>query len=250
MTRPTALIADDEPALLAFLRRELAACWPELEVVGEARNGEEALAMIGSLRPAVAFLDIRMPALSGLEVARRAGPACHYVFVTAYDEFAVDAFDHAAIDYLLKPVARDRLVRTAARLRERLALLPRDVSSLIEQLGRQMPAVPQYLQWLQVAQGDDIFVVGAEEVDLFQSADKYTLAYARGKEWVIRKSLKALEDELDPARFWRVHRHAIVRVGAIERANRALGGRVVLHLRGRPQVCPVSRAYAHRFKQL
>jgi DNA-binding LytR/AlgR family response regulator len=250
MRTPTALIADDEPALRNFLRQELAACWPELDIVGEARNGAEALDMIERLRPDIAFLDIRMPTLSGMEVAQRAGPVCHVVFVTAYDEFALQAFDSAAIDYLLKPVSRERLARTADRLKEKLSTLPRDISSLVEQLSRRLQAAPQYLQWLQLSHGDEIFVVAVDEVDLFQSADKYTLAITSGKEWVIRKPLKALEDELDPARFWRVHRNTIVRVAAIDRAAREIGGRLVLHLRGRPQTCPVSRAYVHRFKQL
>ena len=250
MSGPTALIADDEPALLEALRRALAECWPELAIVAEARYGADALALIERLRPDIAFLDIKMPSLSGIEVARRAGARCHVVFVTAYDEFAIQAFDQAAIDYLLKPVSRERLAGTVARLRERLAALPRELPALLEQLGRRLQAGPQYLQWLQVSHGEEIFVVATEEVDLFQAADKYTLAITAQREWLIRTPLKALEDELDPDRFWRVHRNAIVRVAAIERVTREFGGRLTLHLLGRAQSCPVSRAYGHRFKQM
>jgi DNA-binding LytR/AlgR family response regulator len=250
MRTATALIADDEPALRNFLHRELQTCWPELDVVGEAGNGTEAAEIIERLRPDVAFLDIRMPAMSGLEVAQRTGALCHLVFVTAHDEFAVEAFDNAAIDYLLKPVSRERLQRTVARVKERLASLPRDLTALIAQIqGPQAPA-PSYLQWLQVSHGNEIFVVAAAEIDLFQSADKYTLAITPTKQWVIRKPIKDLENELDPTQFWRIHRNTIVRVAAIDRAAREFSGRLVLHLRGRSQACPISRAYAYRFKQL
>ncbi len=261
--RPTAVLADDEPPLLAYLRRELQAAWPELAIVGEAGDGEQALAMIQALRPDLAFLDIRMPGLSGLEVAARlaqwqaarasgpgpAAPCCRVVFVTAYDQYAVDAFEQAAVDYLLKPVTGERLQRTIERLRTSAAdRAPAPGLPELLELVRGLRAPPTYLHWLQAAQGDELTLLPAADIDLFQSSDKVTLLSNPRGEWVIRTALKELEEQLDPAQFWRVHRNAIVRVGAIERVSRDLQGQLQIRLAGRARLVAVSRAYAHRFK--
>jgi DNA-binding LytR/AlgR family response regulator len=248
--RPAVLIVDDERLLAAELRRAVAATWPEAEVVAEAYDGNDALARVRALAPDVTFLDIRMPGLSGLEVAQQIGASTHVVFVTAYDEYAVQAFEAGAVDYLLKPVEPERLAVTVERLRARLDETPRDLGSVLQQLLRQ-GAVPaaQRLQWLQVGEGSDIRILPVAEVCLFQAADKYTLVRTMEREWVIRTPLKELEDELDPELFWRVHRNTIVRVAAIELAHRDVMGRVSLRVRGLRDAVAVSRAHAHLFRQ-
>ncbi|MGC3997981.1 MAG: LytTR family DNA-binding domain-containing protein [Anaeromyxobacter sp.] len=250
MSRPTALLVDDEAGLLAFLRRALAACWPELEVVGEARDGATALARFEALRPDVVFLDVQMPGVGGLEVARALAGRCHVVFVTAHEQYALQAFEHAAVDYLLKPVEEARLAATVARLRARLTAPPPDLAAVLAELARRMRPAGRTLEWLQVQVHQDLVLVAVDEVDLFQSSEKYTLALAGPEEWVIRTPLKELEEQLDPDRFWRVHRSAIVRVAAIARVSRDAGGQPVIHLRRGDRVVSVSRAYAHRFKQM
>lgn len=249
MTRPTALLVDDEPALRAFLRRELAAAWPELRVVGEAGDGDEALRLAAELEPDVLFLDVRMPGPDGLAVAERLARPCHVVFVTAHDDFAVAAFERAAADYLLKPVSRSRLERTVARLRERLGAAP-DLPALLASLRAGLGPPARRLEWLQCSVRDEIELVAVDEVDLFRAADKYTVVRGRRGEWIIRTPLKELEEALDPARFWRVHRNAIVRVAAVQRVRRDLGGQLLLQLHGHDEPVPVGRSYQPRFKQM
>lgn len=255
MKQPTALIADDEAPLRAFLRRRLAECWPALQIVGEAENGQEALEMIEALQPDVAFLDIRMPLLSGLEVASRLPQPLHVVFVTAYDEHAIQAFDNAAVDYLLKPVGMERLAKTAERLKSLLAAgsaePPSGLSELLARLPVELSELrgkPNYLQRIQAGADGGIVMVPVDSVDYFQAADKYTLVVTPDKEWLIRRSLKELEAALDPERFWRVHRNAIVRLAAIERGAQDERGNFVLHLHRRQQPIGVGRNYLHRFK--
>ena len=203
-------------------------------------------------QPDVAFLDIRMPALSGLEVASRLTVRPHVVFVTAYDEHAIQAFDNAALDYLLKPVSLQRLGKTVARLKALLAdksgePLPK-LSQLLALLPDELRAKPAYLQRIQVSANGDIVIVPVDNIDFFQAADKYTLAVTPEREWIIRKPLKELEAELDPERFWRVHRNAIVRLAAIERAMQDARGGFVLQLHRHQQTLGVGRSYQHRFK--
>ncbi len=250
MPRPTAIIVDDEPGLVAQLQKALAARWPDLEVVATAGDGPRALALVDQHRPDVVFLDIQMPGMSGLEVARRLAGRSHVAFVTAFDQYAVEAFDNAAVDYLLKPVDGERLARSVARLRERLASRPPDLGALLDRLADRLRPAAATLQWLQVQERQDVVLVAVEDVDVFQSSEKYTLALTADREWVIRTPLKELEAQLDPARFWRVHRSAIVRVAAVARVSRDLGGQLTVHLKAGGRSVAVSRAYAARFREM
>jgi DNA-binding LytR/AlgR family response regulator len=245
---PTALLVDDEPELVAYLRGALAWLWPELEVL-EAGDGPSALQMFETHRPEVVFLDVQLPGMTGLEVARRIGGRCHVVFVTAFEQYALQAFEHAAVDYVLKPVDDERLAETVERLRARLLVPPADLTALLSALAQQRPS-REYLEWLQVQDRKDLVLVAADEVDLFQSSEKYTVVLAGEKEWIIRTPLQELEEQLDPSRFWRIHRNAIVRAGAVARVSRNASGQLVVHLRRGDRSVPVSRAYARRFKQM
>jgi DNA-binding LytR/AlgR family response regulator len=257
----SAVIADDEPALAAYLEKTLRACWPELQIVGRAANGAQALQMIRALQPDVAFLDVQMPGLSGLEVAAQVaalqegapapGSQCRLVFVTAFDQYAIEAFESAAVDYVLKPVTAERLGKTVERLRARPAgtAVGAGIDEL-RQLLEQMQRKPGYLHWLQVSVRDEITLLPVGEVDVFQSSDKYTLVSNAKGEWLLRTALKDLEPQLDPNEFWRIHRSTIVRVGAIARVSRDLRGQFVLQLHGNARKLAVSRPYAHRFRAL
>lgn len=250
MSAPRALIADDEAPLRAYLRGKLEALWPELAICAEAANGEEALALLEEHRPELAFLDIRMPGLSGLDVAARSPGPCRFVFITAYAEYAVTAFERDAVDYLLKPVTDERLEETIARLKRRLAERPPDLSAVLEAL-RSVTAPPGgKLDWLKVGEGDEIRLIAPEDVLYFQAQDKYTAVVTRDREWIIRTPIKELEERLDARDFWRVHRNTIVRVPAIDRVSRDFRGRYLLSLRGGKEPLVVSRQYAHRFKQM
>ena len=248
MRAPTALLVDDEPELVAYLRGALARLWPELQVL-EARDGPTALELFETHRPDVAFLDVQMPGMTGLEVARRLAGRCHVVFVTAFEQYALQAFERAAVDYVLKPVEDERLAETVERLRARLLAPPADLTALVAALARERPG-REYLEWLQVQDRKDLVLLAVDEVDLFQSSEKYTVVFSGEREWIIRTPLQELEADLDPARFWRIHRNAIVRVGAVARVSRNASGQLVVHLRHGDRIVPVSRAYARRFKQM
>ncbi len=255
MTAPTALIADDESHLRGYLKELLVSLWPELIICAEAANGLEALEALQKWQPDIAFLDIKMPGLSGLEVAEQTlnkMPHTHLVFVTAYDQFAIKAFENAALDYLLKPVTRERLQITLHRLQQKLQQttpLPSNshaIHELISQLNP--PLAPQYLQWIKVNKQQCIKLISVEEIDYFQSADKYTSVFTQMAEWVIRTPLKKLEQKLDPEKFWRIHRSSIIRVSAVESFRKTFSGRFFLKLYGHDQSLVVSRSYAERFK--
>jgi DNA-binding LytR/AlgR family response regulator len=249
MTR--ALIADDEPNLAEHLRERLQALWPELEVLRPAANGLEALRRIDDEAPEVAFLDIRMPGLTGLELAERIDSRTHVVFVTAYDQYAVQAFDREALDYLLKPVTDERLAKCVERLKRKLAGddVPAPLREMLAKLARASPAT-QRLRWIRAQKGDVVRQIAVEDVLYFQAADKYTSVVTREGESLIRLALSELASQLDPESFTQVHRSTIVNMKEVASSRRDLAGRVFLKLRDGRTELPVSRAYAHLFKQM
>jgi DNA-binding LytR/AlgR family response regulator len=253
--RPTAIIADDEPRLAEFLARRLALVWPELVIAGVATHGPQAQAMLAAEMPDIAFLDIRMPGLTGLDVARGATAHVHVVFVTAYDQYAIDAFEHAAVDYLLKPVGDERLGETVTRLKARLhAAQPESdlqaALAVIARLAANTAGVPEHLAWIRASAGAQIKLIAIEDVCYFQANDKYTSVFTAEGEALIRTPLKELAGQLDARRFWQVHRGTIVNVGQVGTTARDLSGRVTLTMKARPEKVMVSRAYAHRFRQM
>jgi DNA-binding LytR/AlgR family response regulator len=246
---PTALLAEDELLLRAQLKARLAAAWPELEIVAEAANGDEALALAAQHRPDIAFLDIRMPVRSGLEVAREIGAGCHVVFVTAYDEYAVAAFDEGAVDYVLKPPAPERIAKVVTRLKERLAAAPLDLTALLARLApRHGAAAP--LKWIRASLGASMKMIAVDDVVYFQAGDKYTKVVTAEGEALIRKPIKDLYEELDAEAFWQIHRGTIVNLRAIARVDRDWRGEPVILLHGRDEKLAVSRTFAHRFKSM
>lgn len=257
--RPTALIADDEPLLRASLVRLLAVAWPELEVVAEARNGREAVERFEAIRPDICFLDVRMPGLSGVETARYIGRDTHVVFVTAYDKYAVQAFERGAVDYLIKPVDVDRLRETVARLQERLAAAQpaRDAESLLEQLaarlGTRERAEP--LRWIRATVGETLHLIPVERVDFLRADEKYTAVAWRDEGGapataLIRTPLKELLAKLDPVNFVQVHRSVVVNLSSISHVRRGDNETAQIHLAGRDDVLPVSRTFTHLFRQM
>ena len=252
-TNPTAIIADDEQHLASYLHDRLAALWPELSIVGIARNGLEAMRLVDDESPGVVFLDIRMPGLTGLEVASRLDAKIHVVFVTAYDQYAVEAFDKQAADYLLKPVTDDRLTRTIARLKEKIAKVetPGDVAGILKQLATVLPANKNaHLRWIRASVGETVRQIPVDEVFYFQAQDKYVSVYTKDGESLIRTPLSELQAELDPNEFWQIHRSTIVNVNRITVTTRDMMGKTVLKLKDTKAELQVSRAYAHLFKQM
>lgn len=264
-----AVIADDERLMREQLRARLAEAWPELQVVAEARNGLEAVELVEQHRPDVVFLDIRMPGLTGVDAARRIAQMAvgddehlpEIVFITAYDQYAVEAFEQGVCDYVLKPAERDRLQRTAERIRARLARRasadgPADedrappLQQLLHKLAAQLnPAgAPRYLDWIQASVGQGIQMIPVAEVLFFISDEKYTRVQTASTEALIRKPIKELVDELDPALFWQIHRSTLVNVQAIAGITRDFRGRQIVSLKGHPEKLEVSRSYTHLFK--
>ncbi len=245
---PTAILAEDEPLLRAQLRTRLSEAWPELHIVAEAANGDEALAAIDAHAPDVAFLDIRMPAKDGLEVAQRIGDRCHVVFVTAYDEYAVAAFEQGAVDYLLKPPSPERIAAVVARLKGRLATAPLDLAALLAKLAAHDDGGP--LKWIRASLGPSMQMIAVDDVLYFQAEDKYTKVVTAGSESLIRKPIKELYEQLDHETFWQVHRGTIVSLRAIARVDRDWRGEPVVVLKDRPETLTVSRTFAYRFKAM
>jgi DNA-binding LytR/AlgR family response regulator len=248
-----ALIADDEGHLAEHLRTRLAAAWPDLEVLPLAANGLEALRAIEEEEPQVAFLDIRMPGLTGMDVARRIESRTHVVFVTAYDQYAVEAFDRDAVDYLLKPVTDERLAKCVERLKAKLseAARPPALDEMLARLARAIPgAGGGRLRWIRALKGEVVQQIAVDDVLYFQAQDKYTCVVTRAGESLIRTPLAELAEQLDPDVFWQVHRGTVVNMNEVASTRRDLGGRVYLKLKGADAELPVSRAYAQRFKQM
>lgn len=248
---PTALIADDEPLLRERLVQLLAEAWPELEIVAMARNGREALAALDESHPRIAFLDIRMPGMTGLEVAQQcAGRNVHIVFATAFEEYAVKAFEAGAVDYLVKPFDRERIVQTVHRLRERVQAPAPDLSAWLAEFARQVNPSGSYLQWIRASVGTQVRLVPVQEVQFFQADDKYTRVVLPHSELLIRKSIKELLDELDPRQFVQIHRASLVNLQCIDHVQRTSSDYWELKLRGRDDVLRISRSYLHVFKHM
>jgi DNA-binding LytR/AlgR family response regulator len=256
----TAVLADDERLMREQLRARLGEVWPDLQIVAEAKNGQEAIDAVRAHGPDLVFLDIRMPEKDGLEAAREIGEACHVVFITAYNEYAVEAFESGAVDYVLKPAERERLELTVARLKKRLGTKPSDLSSLLEKLTARLDRTDdatapagggsRFLQWIQASMGQQIRMIPVADVLFFTSDEKYTRVQTEGYEALIRKPIKELVDELDPEQFWQIHRATIVNVKAIVGISRDFRGRQLVQVKGHTSKLEVSRNYTHLFKQM
>ena len=243
------LVAEDEPLMRERLLDMLAQTWPEASVVLVAENGNDAWDGFLEHEPDVVFLDIRMPGLSGLEVAARIGKAAHIVFVTAYDQYAVDAFDAGAVDYLLKPVQAERLERAVGRLRDKLASPPADLGDLLKHLKAALPAQePEKLKWIKASVGKQIRLIDVADVLFFQSDTKYTRVVLAEYEALVKIPLKDLLGGLDPDKFWQIHRGTVVNVKAIVAADRVDAERLEVIVRGSDEKLAVSRTFAHLFR--
>jgi DNA-binding LytR/AlgR family response regulator len=257
MTR--ALIADDEPHLAQYLKQQLGLCWPELEIVAVAKNGLEAADQINALLPDIAFLDIQMPGLTGLEVAQGIEGGTRVVFVTAYDEYAVEAFDAAALDYLLKPLKTERLLTCVARIKVAIAqpqsaeTSHAEASRLAEALQRLLPsaltAQPR-LRFIRAGSGDLMHQVAVDDVLFFQADDKYTVVKTAQAEHLIRTTITDLAAQLDPEQFWQVHRSTLINLRHLAGTRRDEMSRLFVRIKGHAQELPVSRAYVHLFKAM
>ncbi|MBI5255201.1 MAG: response regulator transcription factor [Burkholderiales bacterium] len=260
-----AVIADDERLMREQLRARLAEVWPELQIVGEAKNGLEAVALVNEQRPDLVFLDIRMPGLTGVDAARQIAQMeigddeslPEIVFITAYDQYAVEAFEQGVCDYVLKPAERERLQLTVARIRQRLATrgtpeadAAPPVQQLLHKLAAQLNpgAAPRYLEWIQATVGQSIQMIPVAEVLFFISDEKYTRVQTPTIEALIRKPIKELIDELDPQQFWQIHRSTLVNVKAIAGITRDFRGRQIVSVKGHNEKLEVSRSYTHLFK--
>lgn len=267
----TAMIVDDEAPMRAHLRSKLIQAWPELKIVAEAANGIVAIEEAELHHPQIIFLDIRMPGKNGIEAASQLAKNALIIFVTAYDEYAIQAFEQGAMDYLLKPIDIERLQQTCLRLQERLAeknaessttsssktalsdktQQSHQVEQLLTQLMQQQQAQQrEYLRWIQASVGNSLRMISTKEILFFKSDEKYTLVQTEQAEFLIRKTLKELEDELDPKEFWRVHRSTLVRVNAIAEVTRDFRGRQMLGLKGCSEKLEVSRNHTHLFQQM
>lgn len=260
----TAIIADDEALLRHHLNKTLAETWPELNIVASAENGREAWRQIEDHQPDVVFLDIRMPELDGIALAEKLQKMPQsplVVFVTAYDEYAVKAFEQCAVDYLLKPLSEPRLIATCEKLKSRLSEIQSakeppadnsDLSALMTQLQQlSTPAVPEYLTWIKANAGDDLHLISISDVLYFKAEDKYVSVFKREadqqcQEFIIRTSLKELLQQLDPNQFWQIHRSTVVNVAAIDKVKKDLAGRMNVVIAGKK--LPVSRASQGLFK--
>ena len=250
MSALKAVLAEDEVNLRDELGEILRAVWPELEIVAEAGNGIEALHALERHAPDVMFLDIQMPGLDGMEVAKQAKGRCHIVFVTAYDKYAIAAFDQGAVDYVMKPVDPARLVETVKRLKARVHMPPANLEHLVRALAGKLGASREYMRWVTASQGDDIRLITVEQILYFKSDAKYTLVVTHDQESIIRRSIRELADEIDPRVFWQIHRGTIVNANAIAGVTRDFRGHLLVKLKGRKETLPVSESYTHLFKQM
>jgi len=255
MAKLEAIIADDEEQLRVYLKSKLSGLWPELLISGEAGNGLEALELIETIRPAIAFLDIKMPGLSGIEVAQKMSTNCRVVFITAFDHYAIEAFENEAVDYLLKPVTDKRLEKTIERLKKQIFAISKPPIDFSRTMDRLVAALKEnqpsgYLKWIKVRHGEEVRLISIDEVSYFKAEDKYTVVKTLEGESLIKKSIRQLAEELDPNQFWRIHRGTIIHVSRISKISRSFTGRLIITLKNLPETLTVSRSYAHLFKQM
>lgn len=250
MRSPSAVIAEDEPVLRTELCEHLASLWPEMRVVALAEDGLQALQALDSFAPDLLFLDIEMPGLSGLEVAARASRRSHVVFVTAYDKYAVAAFEQGAVDYVLKPFSAARVALTVSRLKERLREAPADLDQLLAQLAERKTAAKPHLRWIKASHGQQVRLITVEEVFFFQADNKYTMVVTAAGQSLIRRSIAELSQVLDPEQFWQIHRSTIVNANQIAAVQRRPNGTLNLKLKQHPETLAVSTTYAHLFRQM
>ena len=251
---PTAVVADDERLMREQIISRLKEAWPELSIVGEASNGNEAIALVQSEEPDIVFLDIKMPGMDGIQAAQALAGRVHVVFVTAHDQYAISAFEHGAVDYLLKPPEAERVALTCQRLRARLKQEPDPMNDLLAQLSKRLgadgPKPREYMRWVQASVGATIRMIPTSEILFFRAEDKYTRVQTERFEALIRKPIKELIDELDPDEFWQIHRSTVVRVDSVDQVSRDFRGRQTVHLKGSEEKLEVSRTFNHLFKQM
>ncbi len=251
---PSAVVADDERLMREQIIARLKEAWPELSIVGEASNGNEAIALVQSEEPDIVFLDIRMPGMDGIQAAQALAGRVHVVFVTAHDQYAISAFEHGAVDYLLKPPDAERVALTCQRLRARLKQEPDPMNDLLAQLSQRLGAgglkPREYMRWVQASVGANIRMIPTSDILFFRAEDKYTRVQTERFEALIRKPIKELIDELDPDEFWQIHRSTVVRVDAVEQVSRDFRGRQIVHVKGSSEKLEVSRTFNHLFKQM
>jgi DNA-binding LytR/AlgR family response regulator len=247
---PTAVIAEDEENLRDELRETLAAVWPELVIRAEAADGLQAIAALEAHSPDVLFLDIEMPGMSGLEVARRASGRCHVVFVTAYDKYAVAAFERGAVDYVMKPLSPERLAESVKRLRTHSRSAPANLDGLLQALAGRLGSPREHIRWITASHGGELRLITVEEICYFQAGDRYTRVVTADRESLIRRTIRDLAEDLDPDEFWQIHRATIVNVNAIAGITRDLRRRMRVRLKARAELLPVSEPYMYRFEPM
>ena len=249
MSAPSAVVAEDEAILRDELVARLATLWPELDVRAAAADGLEAVRAVEAHAPDVLFLDIQMPGMTGLEVARLASGKCHVVFVTAYDKYAVAAFEQGAVDYVVKPFAPARLAQTIARLKDRLRQPPASLEGILDLLAGARPGRP-YLRWVTASHGSTTYLITVEQICYFRADHKYTTVVTPDREALIRRPIKDVADAVDPAMFWQIHRSTVVNINAIASVTRDFRGHLSVKLKQRAETLPVSESYAHLFRQM
>jgi len=247
---PTAIVAEDEPILRTQLEGKLRKLWPELEIIASVGDGAAALEALEDRAPDFMFLDIQMPELTGVEVARHVGNRAHVVFVTAYDQYAIQAFETGAVDYILKPATDDRLAVTLERLKAKLATPPVDLKAVLSQIAQQVGGRKEKLQWIKATVGQNLRLIPVAEVLFFQSDEKYTRVALADGEALIKTPIRELIDGLDPEVFWQIHRSTLVNVNAIASVSRDFRGQAHVKIKGKDENLVVSRIYSHLFKQM